>query len=845
MTGPLVERLNGFRLPAGDPLFVVHGLGVDDVFVGHDYRVRGIEELLWEVLHQAGFSRIVYSSLSQPLYFRDVASRDLSRPRRRTAPAAERRMMRPEFSGPLGRRVVRESAPPDEGQLTVPGPAAPALTDQHRVMMLDHLMKQTEHRTAVVLGHAEESLRHDRAERALAGALAEWAQHGDDHNLCLLLFSRNTLDDVQEFVGELRGLPLLESYLRDQSGRSARGATAAIGLPHAAELERLVHVLRLREGLRIGDWRGLPLTVRAMAAAPERAKNWRAMLRQLVRDERPLDLAELRRRHWVGGSSQDDRGVSDRIRDMVGLSSVKEHLERLRWRVTAEAELRARGLVTAADSGSPHLVFTGNPGTGKTTVARLVGEIYRDLGLLRRGHLVEAEVPDLVAGVVGETAIRTNRTVDRALDGVLLVDEIYRLSDQQRGFGQEAIDTLLTRMENDRGRFVLIAAGYPDKVEEFLGSNPGLRSRVPAGNVIRFPDYEPAELHAILLAQLRAVGLTWTPEVEELLGEVTRGLYATRDEEFGNARAMRDLTQELKDRWAQRVRGVVTEPVQPADLPERYRAHVRTAVPDVDELLAELDALVGLAPVKEMIRDLVARLRLLRSHGGAAFPPPHLLFVGPPGTGKTTVARLVGGLFRSLGLLARGHLVEVTRAELVAGYVGQTALKTKEAVRSALDGVLFIDEAYSLSRGGHGDFGMEAVDTLTREMEHLRGRLVVVAAGYPGPMEGFLAENAGLRSRFTERVPFPHYSGPELVEILRRMARGREPGYELSDAVARRAQSWLDRERVAHPADFGNGRTVRVLLDRMEARMARRLGPDVSAGRAPAFAPEDVPDGDQ
>ncbi|UQI49345.1 AAA family ATPase [Streptomyces sp. HU2014] len=530
---------------------------------------------------------------------------------------------------------------------------------------------------------------------------------------------------------------------------------------------------------------------------------------------------------------------------MVGLGPVKEHLEGLRWTVAADAGLRALGHGGDAEPASPHLVFTGNPGTGKTTVARLVGELYRDQGLLRRGHLVEAEVPDLVAGFIGQTAIRTNEAVDRALDGVLFVDEAYRLSDPEHSYGRQAIDTLLSRMENDRGRFVLIAAGYPDRMEEFLAANPGLRSRFPAANVIHFPDYSPAELHAILLGRLSALGLPCTPALEEALRDVTEGMHATRGAGFGNGRAMRDLADEMKARWARRVRAVVGEPLTPEDVPDRCRTHLRRPVATVEEALAELDGLVGLAPVKELIRDLVDRLRLRRHQGTGGFPPPHMLFVGPPGTGKTTVARLTGRVLHTLGLLARGHLVEVTRAELVAGFEGRTAVRTQRAVRSALDGVLFVDEAYSLTRGrpGGGDFGTEAVDTLTREMDEHRGRLVVVAAGYPAEMDGFLARNPGLRSRFTERVTFPAHTGPELVEILRRTAAGQ--GYELPGPAADRALRRLERERAAHPADFGNGRAVRVLLERMEARLARRLGHTPAAPGAPlAFAPEDVPDAD-
>jgi AAA+ superfamily predicted ATPase len=197
-------------------------------------------------------------------------------------------------------------------------------------------------------------------------------------------------------------------------------------------------------------------------------------------------------------------------------------------------------------------------------------------------------------------------------------------------------------------------------------------------------------------------------------------------------------------------------------------------------------------------------------------------------------------MFKSLGLLRSGHVEEVTRPDLVAGFIGQTAPQTRDAIRRALDGVLFIDEAYSLTRGDdQRDFGREVIDTLTADMENLRGRLVVVAAGYAEPMEAFLATNPGLRSRFTERVDFPDFSVPELVEILRRQATNER--YALTPGAEERAAAWLRAARELHPTDFGNARTVRELMGQMEARMGERVSASSPDG-LDTFMPEDVPD---
>ena len=284
------------------------------------------------------------------------------------------------------------------------------------------------------------------------------------------------------------------------------------------------------------------------------------------------------------------------------------------------------------------------------------------------------------------------------------------------------------------------------------------------------------------------------------------------------------------------------KPAEKAEAPEQEK-------PSLEELMEQLDELVGLEEVKKDVKSLMnlIKVRKLREANDLPVPPMslHMVFTGNPGTGKTTVARLLGGLYAAIGVLSKGQLVEVDRSGLVAGYVGQTALKTQEVIRSAMGGVLFIDEAYSLAAGGENDFGREAIETLLKAMEDHRDDLIVIVAGYDEPMESFINSNPGLQSRFNKYFYFPDYNGEQLMAMFR--SRCKKNGYTLTEESEQAARALFNRLYEERDDNFGNGREVRNrfedLVVRQSNRVAKLENPDKEA--LMAVLPEDFEDRDE
>lgn len=533
----------------------------------------------------------------------------------------------------------------------------------------------------------------------------------------------------------------------------------------------------------------------------------------------------------------------EKLEKLIGIDSIKEQFYHL---LDQYKESKMNPEIPCR----PHMAFMGNPGTGKTTVARIFADILREEGVLERGHLVQATVTDMVAGYVGQTRIKTQAICDRAKGGVLFIDEAYGLMSGKNDhgnadFGAEAIEVLIQFMENNDDSLVILA-GYKDEIEDLINNgNIGFSSRIQHAGRFLFEDYPPEILYQIFEKQFK--GERFTPEFENEIKKLISVLYSRRNFRWGNAREMENLANTIRE---QHKSNSTAGEYCPDDISGNYKRLISPEV-DVDSILKDINEMKGLAEVKEALTTLLNSAAAERYEtevtGETTLEVRDLnfIFLGNPGTGKTTVAKKLARILFECGLIEKPNTVEMKIGDIVSSIQGETAKNIDRLFKDHTGEVIFIDEAYELSKQGQ-----EAITPLISILSdsRFRGKQALVLAGYTDDMNHLMSLNSGFISRFNYILNFADYSNDELVEILLyNMAKEKTPvKFNDPELCSRLAINWFQnvRETVA-AKDFGNARLCgqKGLLAILQTNKRTRLMKEKNRDKKEAFIikPEDFP----
>ena len=642
----------------------------------------------------------------------------------------------------------------------------------------------------------------------------------EDHRDDLVVILAGYEDEMREFLNTNPGLKSrfpnivhFDDYSADEMYEIAKVTAASKGYSISGHCEEVLKHQFEKKQIKGRNDEGNGRLVRNMIEAAIIDQSQRIV-------NNPEDNMELLIPSDFGLGSIVEFDLEKSLSGIIGMEEVKNFI-RSQYTMLQAEKMRRKANIGVDTTQSLNMIFAGNPGTGKTTMARIVAEMLHSMDILKSGQLVETDKNGLVSGYVGQTARKTEEVFRSALGGVLFIDEAYAITNERSGFGQECIDTLVKLIEDYRGEIVVILAGYSREMNNFMKANSGLESRFPLK--IDFPDYTEKELFEIGKQMTVSRGFTMTADAEKAFEEEITRLKRQSSASSGNGRMVRNYIEEIIRRQSSRivetgVSGEALTEITAADIKPEIMDH-----PDFD-LEKELSKVIGLDSVKKYIRSLNARLKLQAERKKLGLKTDntqtmHMIFAGNPGTGKTMMARTVANVLYNMNVIRSNKLIETDRSGLVAGYVGQTAIKTRQVIESALGGVLFIDEAYSLAQGGENDFGQEAIDTLVKMMDDNRDKLVVILAGYSDDMDRFLDMNPGLHSRFANIIEFPDYSIEELMRIAEGMYSAQ--GYVLDDEGKDVLRGLLEKARLSQ--EFGNGRYVRNVFERSLNNQALRL----------------------
>lgn len=840
-----IQRIDNFRLESRHLFSGIFGRGVEDTFIDSDLRSYGLWEALYMSLTRQGYTVVFYSQDPRRNFFsfrkRELATLYSLTPREASpaAPATSpARRYVAQVDSPFGRRRRAGGSAPVAPAVPAPEPdydqIQTCLSGGHTfyrvadsvdpfMTVTNYIENNPQQKIAFIFATAfsdkftPEQVRN--IDSMFDSLKITFNSRGIQARIIMIYSCRSSsrlLDDSHD--GFFTNKHFREVFLdSSDSGEGDSGASRTYDLyempgPGTDEIRNMLNRRRLLDGLDpfsfAGGVKGAAVRLGQELFRYDRKQAQANPALETLAYYNTMPVPELQQML----TRFDTDHAIDRLRSMCGMDGVVRQLERY---VKTLADIRA-GIIKSRFR--PHLVFSGNPGTGKTTVARLLADILREEGLLERGHLIEATVGDLEGEYVGQTRIKTQALCDRARGGVLFIDEAYGLmSGASRGgenvdYGKEAIEVLIQFMENTSDSLVILG-GYRADMENLIQSgNQGFMRRFNGKeSFIQFEDYDSDALYAIFRRQID--GMKTLPEFDTAVRSIINFQHAHRNARWGNAGEMEKLASSILIRHNERD---ASGPLTPDDIPEQFMRLI-ASVDSIDAILADIDRLAGLGNVKMQLRKLLKscmgqRRRAMRDTDAAAEKRNlNFIFTGAPGTGKTTVAGLMAKILYSAGIIDKSpEPVVVQKGDIIKSGVGDTPKAIKQLFSDHAGEVIFIDEAYGLA-----EHGAEAINEITNCLTDRRfmGNQAVILAGYTQEMDEMLRTNRGLRSRFANIWLFEDYTDDELWSVFMGCVASRKMRLADEGLCRTLADEYFGRERARLGMEFSNARKANQLFD--------------------------------